>query len=469
MRKKIQILLLCSFFFIFSVKDSFALFGKMTISDEEKIGKEFDTKAQSMLLFVEDPEITSYVKDIIARLAREDKILPFRIKTRIVQNSAINAFAVPGGYIYVFTGLIENLNTEDEFAAVLAHEIAHVSRRHVAKRAEQTKLTNIISLTTLIAGALLGASGGENSQNIAGALILGGQAAATQSFLNYTRENEQDADHHGIETLIAANYNPKAMVSTFQIMYEKVRLYINSNIPSYLSTHPALLERVSYLNNRLQYYPQKVLDRPQKNEQFLRIKALAQGKYADASIHIERIEKSVDNSALALLTKALFYERLNRKKNAEETFLELLEKEPNDPLFLREAGRFFFQQGDLKQSLNLILRSMSIAPNDTNTQFVLAKLYAAQKENALAAKLLLNLLREFPRNAEIHQELGKVLGKEKQFFDAHKHLYIAAFFTKNQSRMQIHLRKMTEHAVSKKEKKELEQFIKKPSGKKRTP
>lgn len=141
------------------------------------------------------------MKYLLDRLVKALPPQPFDFKATVVLHNSLNAFAVPGGYVFVFTGLIMNLDREDELAGVLAHELAHVTQRHVASRLERAQYLTIGSLLLAIAGVAAGGPGG-------GALAVGALGAGQSAMLNYSRVDENEADHIGLQYLVAAGYPP---------------------------------------------------------------------------------------------------------------------------------------------------------------------------------------------------------------------------------------------------------------------
>src|SRR5262249_49679312 len=142
----------------------------------------------------------------------------------IVNDPEVNAFATPGGYVGVNAGLIEMANNESELAAVLGHEIAHVTQRHLERAYESlTKVAIPIQLAML--GALLAASQSHSSSsdNAAQAIIVGGQGLIQQQAINFTRDNEYEADRIGIHTMAKAGYQPEAMADFFNRMGHAMR------------------------------------------------------------------------------------------------------------------------------------------------------------------------------------------------------------------------------------------------------
>ncbi len=174
---------------------------------------------------------------------------PFEFKFYVVNGLDPNAFAIPGGYIFVTTGLLVLAENEQEVAGVLSHEIAHVTQRHISLMIERSTRLNIASMAAILA-AMLAGRGGTGSQ--AAAAMASATAGALQ--LKYTREMETDADQNGLHYLIKAGYDPNGLIS-FLNKIQRMSLAIAPNIPQYLLTHPALESRISLMENLLRMGP----------------------------------------------------------------------------------------------------------------------------------------------------------------------------------------------------------------------
>ena len=174
-------------------------------------------------------ELQKAIDEIVTRLSVADPD-PYSFKVFVVKSPVFNAVALPGGNIVVFGGLLEKAQSPEALAAVIAHEMQHVKRRHVTKRIIED------SSTGLIISAVAG--------DVTGSMLYGLKIARNLAMLSYSRQDEDEADAGGIKMLIAANLDPQAMISFFEIMKEKNSKF---KIPQYLSTHPDTVERISRL------------------------------------------------------------------------------------------------------------------------------------------------------------------------------------------------------------------------------
>ena len=174
-------------------------------------------------------EVQQAMDEIVARLNASNPG-PYSFKVFVVKSPTFNAIALPGGNIVVFSGLLEKTESPESLAAVLAHEMQHIKKRHVTKRIIED------SSTGLIISAVSG--------DVTGSMLYGVKIARTLAMLSYSRQDEEAADDGGMKMLIAANIDPEAMINFFEIMKEKNQ---NLKMPQYISTHPDLEERISRL------------------------------------------------------------------------------------------------------------------------------------------------------------------------------------------------------------------------------
>ena len=168
----------------------------LTIEEEKKAGKEVFDKLEKHGYLEHNARVENYISELGKRLLAGSKPI-FDFRFSVIKSSGINAFATPGGYVYVFQGLINLVETESELAGVLAHEIAHVNARHIASITEKQGKISIATLAALLAGALLG-GGGQGTAAITAMTM----ATAAHMSLKYSREHEEEADRLGMANLV---------------------------------------------------------------------------------------------------------------------------------------------------------------------------------------------------------------------------------------------------------------------------
>ncbi|WP_053094145.1 M48 family metalloprotease [Cellvibrio sp. pealriver] len=222
---------------------------------EKILGQRWLRAYRSQVPTSSDPLIIDYLEQLFGRLLPYSQLDDKRIDLVVVENNTLNAFAVPGNVIGVHTGLLMYAKTENQLAAVLSHEMGHLSQRHYARRLEQQKKMMMPMLAGMLAGLVLAA----NSDSDAGmAAIMGTQAAAQQASLAFSRQNEQEADRIGMQTMVQAGLDPHAAADMFEEMVRANRL--NRRPPEYLLTHPVSETRVADARNRAMQYERKPVE-----------------------------------------------------------------------------------------------------------------------------------------------------------------------------------------------------------------
>jgi len=214
---------------------------------ERRLGEDIMREIRADRSYYDDAEATDYVNKLGNRLAANSPDARQDFEFFLIRDSQINAFALPGGFVGVNTGLILAAQSESELASVLAHEISHVTQRHIARMIAQQKQSQLFSIATLAAALLLSRA----SSQAAEAAAAFGTAGAIQGQLNFTRANEQEADRVGLQVLERAGFDPRAMATFFERLQRATRIY-ETGAPSYLRTHPLTYERIADIQNRTQ-------------------------------------------------------------------------------------------------------------------------------------------------------------------------------------------------------------------------
>ncbi len=195
---------------------------------------------------LDDPELTDYLNRLAQRLATHPSANGFAFELFAVEDRSINAFAMPGGFIGIHTGLVASAQAESELASVLAHEIGHVTQRHIARMLSTQKQSSALMIASLLAAL---AAARANPQAAVGVASLGG-TLQMQQVLGFSRDAEREADRAGVDMLQQAGFDPQGMVDFFARLQAANRLS-ESSLPTYLRTHPLTGERMTDIQNRL--------------------------------------------------------------------------------------------------------------------------------------------------------------------------------------------------------------------------
>ena len=254
----------------------------LTPAMERRIGERALLEMQHAGEVYDDAEIADYLAQLGGQLAAASSVAAHEAGVPAadftffpVHDTTINAFALPGGYIGVNTGLIAATQTESELASVVGHEIGHVTQRHIARMLGQQKSSSLAMLGALAVAILAARSNSSSSGDLAQAAVAFGQAGVIQQQLAFSREAEREADRVGFQTLVRAGFEPQGMPDFFTRLQKASRLY-ESNAPAYMRTHPLTVERIADMQNRTrgETYRQRV-----NSEDYLlaraRVRALA--------------------------------------------------------------------------------------------------------------------------------------------------------------------------------------------------
>ena len=229
-------------------------FGVVT---ERRVGEQIMREVRRDADYLDDPLLLEYVQAIWSPLvaqARANGNITAEIETRfsweafLVRDRSVNAFALPGGYVGVHLGLIALTGSRDELAAVLAHELSHVTQRHIARGITNSKRQSLIGLAAMIIGVI--AASRANSTDGVAAVVTGGQAASIQGQLNFSRDMEREADRIGFAVLTGAGFSPGGMAAMFEKLDQSSRLNDSGGYP-YLRSHPLTTERIGEARARM--------------------------------------------------------------------------------------------------------------------------------------------------------------------------------------------------------------------------
>lgn len=423
------------------------------IKEEKELGDKFNVLIRSKLPMIDDSEVVDYVREIVDGLAAQMPPQPFRFSVAVVEDNAINAFAAPAGYVFVFTGLILNMNHESEVAGVLAHELAHVTQRHIAKRVEQGRILSIAAMLGAIAGFALGAATGQ--RDAGGAMMMGSQAAAQQAMLNYSRDDEREADEVGMNYLTGAGYPPRGLPQAFDVM-QRMKIFKGyGSIPAYLSTHPEINERIGYLSERVTRMPKNIASRPDRDERFHRIQTIIRARYQKPETVIAYYaKKGKAMTRIDRLGLAMALGRTNNNDAARKAFEEALKEGGNDSLWLREAGRFFLKVRDFPRAGDLLRRAVQANPHDMVAAAEYAQILAQERHYSEALRLMGKVVTFSPDAPEVRQQLGRIYGESGDLFHAYLNMAYSAVYSNNPRQSRLQMEKAKGYARSEEDRRE---------------
>ena len=357
-------------------------------TDEYRLGAMVTKELRDQNALIEDPEISEYVNGVGQRLASQSAEGGRHFQYFVIKDPVINAFAVPGGFVFINAGLVLATSTESELASVMAHETAHVTQHHIARMIADQSKQSITSVAAVLAAILLGAIGG--GQAIEGGLAAA-QGLAVQHQINFTRDNEMEADRVGIGFLAGAGYDPNAMAGFFETMSRHEGLAA-TYIPAMLIDHPVTTDRVAEARARAAQFPTHQVHDSQSYELIReRVRVLTAtgdvdlaGQYAQKIAHGGDTLGNRYGEALALMNS-------NHADEALKILTPLL-KEHEDLTLLHAAyGQAQAKAGHVKDALVTFQRAEQLFPRNVPVTVRYSETLMAAGRPAEAHNMLLDL------------------------------------------------------------------------------
>lgn len=417
----------------------------ISIPDEKELGKKFIEQVNKSRMLLHDPIANHMVNAVGRHLLSFLPPQAFDYSFYIVDDDVFNAFASPGANIFAYRGLITSLDSIDELAGIIGHEIAHAASRHVSESIDRSKYISIGSLAGMLAGILVGT---KSDGHAAGTLIKGSLALGQTAMLAFTRENETEADEKGIMFLKESCFTPEGLLAG--LMKIKASDYRGvENIPDYVKTHPGTVSRIAHVETILsEYDPPK--DKPSCKEDFRfeMVKYRLIGLYgAVEPAHAELtrlLEKDPGNAALHY-GMGLLYERQFKKEEALSHLKKALAINVFDPMILLELGRIYQENGEAQKALDVLKAVESEPVLGVMARFHQASAYLDLKEMDRAEKLFNSVIQEAaPAYPTAYYNLANIMSLRNKPDLSHYYLGLFYYETGNIKTAMTHLSKALE-------------------------
>ncbi|WP_373293940.1 beta-barrel assembly-enhancing protease [Alteromonas halophila] len=395
----------------------------MPLDKEILVGDAVMRQMRGQTPIVRDPVLDEYLQDLGNRLVAHAEGAKFPFSFFWVNNDAINAFAFFGGHIGVHTGLIRRAENESELASVLAHEISHVTQRHIARSMQAQQRSTPLAIASMIGGLLVAIANPQAGM----AAMQAGQAASAQMQIDYTRSNEQEADRIGIAMLARAGYDPYAAATFFSTMAEEYRMY--SRPPARLLTHPLTESRVADARSRAADYPKRYTP---PSLAFHLAKARIKARYAfDAGYALEHFTAQIESGDYTIKRGAQYGLALahmrneNYDKAAEIIFGSLLKDDPDNLFYLDAATDISIALDKPAEAIERLAphlqntpRNVVLALNQANAMIaaerfdeavaILKDFLLVNDEYQIAYEMLADAYRESNQFLDMHQNKAEV-------------------------------------------------------------
>ena len=386
-----------AFFILFSLffaHNSFAI----SIPNEKKLGKKFMEMVKKQDMILNDPIVDHMVTKAGNHILSFLPPQPFEFSFYVINDDIFNAFASPGANIFVYRGLITSLDSIDELAGIIAHEIAHAASRHVSESIDRAKYINIGSLAGILAGIVIGS---QSEKSDAGTAIMQSSIAAGHTaMLAFTRDNETEADEKGIMFLKKSCFSPKGL----EISLMKIRdldFQGIEKIPDYVKTHPGTGKRIAHVGTILTDYNTSSLKEKTmcRDFRFNMVKHRLLGLYADIKPTFNQLKTQLEKDFLNPCLHyglALIYDRKFMTQKALFHLEKALSINAFDPMILLEIGRIHLFDKNFIKAVNILKNIQSDPVIGIMAQYYLAKAYLEMNDFKLAKQYLEKVIKQKP-------------------------------------------------------------------------
>ncbi len=387
-------------------------------AEEKALADELVRNLRRAGRLLDDPELLEYLDALGARLVAAAEGAGQRFRFVLVRDSAINAFAAPGGLIGIHAGLLLAARSEGEVAAVIAHEIAHVTQRHLARAYEDASKSSLPTAAAILAAVLLGSQ----DPQLGSAAVAGVAAGAVQRKINFTRDNEREADRIGIQILAGAGFDPGHMHRFFEHLQRAGRYY-GTQLPEFLLTHPVTSDRLAEAKDRAAAMPavgERALPEFELAQARVRVltaedPAQPLGYFRGELARDEGADASRYGLALALA-------RAKDAPGARRELGRLLERDPDRLAYRLALARVEVGIGDRERGLAMFAETLPLFPGNhpLTVEYVQALLQSGKA--AEARGLLLEHTRDREVGPALYQLLARASGEAGFVAEAHGYM-----------------------------------------------
>jgi predicted Zn-dependent protease len=402
----------------------------VSLDEEYQVGQMWARQMRAQGVVLEDPEVSDYIQEIGHSLSSRAEEGQHKFNYFVVRDPVINAFAMPGGFIAINSGLFMVTRNENELAGVMAHETAHVTQRHLVRGMIDQTHAGLASTAAMLAAILLGATAGRGNPGAMEGAILAGQSAAIQHQINYTRSQEFEADRIGIGTMASAGYDPLGMATMFE--------ELNRNSPSpdrikaveFLIDHPLSAERVAEARNRAEqigrvYHVDSLSYKLMKE----RLRSLVGNPQAAREYYANVLKNGGGLSIEERYGKAVADINAKNPAAAIPDLQGLLREFPKVNQFYGALGQAYLANGQLKESQAVLEQASSLFPRNVPVTIRLADTLMHAGDNKRAQLILDDLFNQVEPTPNQARLIAKAANAAGNIADSY--YYMADFYLMN--------------------------------------
>jgi len=387
--------------------------GEITLDEERNLGRMWLSQFRGQVPPILDPVLQNYLENLTLKLTPYSQLQDQHLWIELVDSEQINAFAVPGGVLGLHNGLLLHADSEDEVAGVIAHELGHLSQRHYARRLAEERKLSLASMAGLLAGMVLAATGVGIEAMIAS--ISAGQALSLQQQLQFSREQEKEADRVGISTLAEAGYDPRAVPNFFERL-QKQSSY--QEIPEFLLTHPVTESRIADSRNRINRLSSQstALNFQQSSDlDFQLAKTRVEMRFQaspEAAIQFfSARHKSSPQDPAANYGLALALTRTGKTNEAEALLQPLLKQNPANPFYLEARAQLLAKDNRHDELVTMLRPVLQVYPENYPLSYLISDALLTTGKATEARRILERQLRRRPLDVHLWQLLTRAQGQ----------------------------------------------------------
>ncbi len=404
----------------------------MTAQQESALGEAFYRNLHATLQINADPEVQDYIQSLGSRLTINSDNPAQTFTFFVVNEPVINAFAGPGGYIGVNSGLILLTEQESELASVLAHEISHVTQRHLFQTFQAASRMAIPSALAMLGAALIGAAGGGNA---AVAAMMAAQAANAQYRINFTRDNEVEADRVGMQILSKSEFDPRAMPEFFERMQQSTR-FAGNRIPEFLLTHPVTVARISDTRDRSEHfayrqYPDSLAYQIIRTK--LRVLTAPTPRMALDYFTTMANRGTGQQQDVRSYGIALAQSRLGQTETAKATFQHLVRTYPHQSHFMNALGETDMHAKHFAQAAKLFELALERFPDNQAMSMNYVRSLLNSNQPGKAREILHHYLKHHAPTPDLYELLAETYSKLGKEGESHRY-YAEGYYQLGQTK-----------------------------------
>jgi predicted Zn-dependent protease len=393
--------------------------GIISLEQERKLGQDFLRSLRAQAPTISDPLLKDYLEYLIYFLAEHSQLQDRRLDLVILDSRQLNAFAVPGGIVGINLGLFLYAETRNEFSAILAHELAHISQRHFARGVENARRNTLPNLAGLLASIIIMATSGGDAGIAA---LTATQAAAQQKALKYSRSREAEADRIGILTLADAGMDPRAMAYMFERLSNMNR-FAGQRLPEFLLTHPVTQSRISDSYNQTRQYEDT--DFPLNLDyQLMRVRILMSDE-ASPEISVKRMRDGLntDDPTIRMAYQyglVLALSRTTKIDESMELLRPLIKQYPEKIAFVLAQAEIEMAAQRYENAIDLLQTKLKISPDNFPLSMQYADALLKADKVLEAQRVLERQVALRPNDADIWYLLAETHGLAKDIAAVHQ-------------------------------------------------